>query len=306
MKEIPHKAILNREEAKSAAEKYYSKETEILRDLVNYGSNLTVRAFESSPKQIVEVVICGILLKQIVAMVDAAEVLVSSGCGHASFLPARTAFEASIYIDYIFDSDSERRANRYFVGNFRDQRLWASRVIPGTKEEISFTKLSQILGLDIQAHQPGLAAEAKISLAEVEKKLAHPMYAKINQEFITARGSKNRDNNWYELDGLNSLRKIAEKIGRLPEYEFIYSKGSQVTHTRKYKDHVLFEDEQVRFKTIRHLEDFGLLLSFIVSICVQTYRRIVERYRPGETLAFTKKYLEDWHDPLMNAVPKKL
>lgn len=303
MQETPHPAILNREEVKAVALQHFAKQTELLRDLANYGSNLIVRAFDSSPKKMAEVVVCGVLLKQVVAMVDAAEVLLSAGCGHASFLPARTAFEASIYIDWIFAGDSERRATRYVVANYRDERLWASRVIPGTAEEIAFTKIAQVLGVDIHAERPTLAGEASTHLTEVDRILAQPNLAAIDQEFTAARGKRKRDPEWYELDGLQSIRQVAEKVDRLPEYEFFYSKGSQVTHTGTYKDHVRFVDSQVRFKPIRHLADVNMLLNFIVSICVGTYKKTLEMYRPGETTAFAKKYLEDWRDPFMNVVP---
>lgn len=303
MQETPHPAILNREEVKAVALQHFAKQTELLRDLANYGSNLIVRAFDSSPKKMAEVVVCGVLLKQVVAMVDAAEVLLSAGCGHASFLPARTAFEASIYIDWIFAGDSERRATRYVVANYRDERLWASRVIPGTAEEIAFTKIAQFLGVDIHAERPTLAGEASTHLTEVDRILAQPNLAAIDQEFAAARGKRKRDPEWYELDGLQSIRQVAEKVDRLPEYEFFYSKGSQVTHTGTYKDHVRFVDSHVRFKPIRHLADVNMLLNFIVSICVGTYKKTLEMYRPGETTAFAKKYLEDWRDPFMNVVP---
>ncbi|WP_453931919.1 DUF5677 domain-containing protein [Acidovorax temperans] len=303
MQETPHPAILNREEVKAVALQHFAKQTELLRDLANYGSNLIVRAFDSSPKKMAEVVVCGVLLKQVVAMVDAAEVLLSAGCGHASFLPARTAFEASIYIDWIFAGDSERRATRYVVANYRDERLWASRVIPGTAEEIAFTKIAQVLGVDIHAERPTLAGEASTHLTEVDRILAQPYLAAIDQEFTAARGKRKRDPEWYELDGLQSIRQVAEKVDRLPEYEFFYSKGSQVTHTGTYKDHVRLVDSQVRFKPIRHLADVNMLLNFIVTICVGTYKKTLEMYRPGETTAFAKKYLEDWRDPFMNVVP---
>lgn len=303
MQETPHPAILNREEVKAVALQHFAKQTELLRDLANYGSNLIVRAFDSSPKKMAEVVVCGVLLKQVIAMVDAAEVLLSAGCGHASFLPARTAFEASIYIDWIFAGDSERRATRYVVANYRDERLWASRVIPGTAEEIAFTKIAQVLGVDIHAERPTLAGEASTHLTEVDRILAQPYLAAIDQEFTAARGKRKRDPEWYELDGLQSIRQVAEKVDRLPEYEFFYSKGSQVIHTGTYKDHVRFVDSQVRFKPIRHLADVNMLLNFIVTICVGTYKKTLEMYRPGETTAFAKKYLEDWRDPFMNVVP---
>ena len=305
MLENPHPAILNREEPRAVVEEHFARQTELLRDLANYGSNLVIRAFDSSPKKMTDVVVCGVLLKQIVAMVDAVEVLLSAGCGHASFLPARTAFEASIYIDWIFNADSERRATRYIVANFRDERLWAARVIPGTTEEAAFTKIAQTLGVDVHTNRPTLATDAVTHLAEVDRILAQPNLASIDQEFNAARGNHKRDHEWYQLDGLKSVRQLAEKIDRLPEYEFFYSKGSQVAHTGTYKDHVRFADGQVRLKPIRHLADVNMLLNFIVSICIRIYMKILERYRPGETNAFAKKYLEDWRDPFMNVVPVK-
>ncbi|MCW5626997.1 MAG: hypothetical protein KIT73_19930 [Burkholderiales bacterium] len=305
MQETPHSAILNREEAKAVAAQHFSKQMELLRDLANYGSNLVIRAFDSSPKKMAEVVICGVLLKQVVAMIDAAEVLLSAGCGHASFLPARAAFEASIYIDWILNSDSERRAKRYIVANYRDERLWASRVVPGTSEELAFTTIAQALGIDIHANRPTLAREAIAHLSEVDRILAQPSLTSIDQEFTTARGRRRRDPEWYELDGLRSIRQIAERVDRLPEYEFFYSKGSQVAHTGTYKDHLRFSEGQIRFIPIRHLADVNMLLNFVVSICVGTYKKTLERYRPGETTAFATKYLEDWRDPFMNVVPVK-
>jgi hypothetical protein len=110
MQEVAHSAILNRGEATNVVEEHFSSQTALLRDLANYGSNLIIRAFDSSPKKMAEVVICGVLLKQVVAMVDAVEVLLSAGCGHAAYLPARAAFEASVYSDWMLFSDGERKA----------------------------------------------------------------------------------------------------------------------------------------------------------------------------------------------------
>lgn len=301
MLETPHSAILDRDEARAVVEKHYSKQTALLRDLANYGSNLVIRAFESSPKGMAEVVVCGVLLKQVVAMVDAAEVLLSSGCGHASFLPARTAFEASLYLDYILDSDCEHRATRFIVANYRDERVWASRAIPGTPEEVAFTAISESLGVDVHSDRPTLATDAAAHLAEVNRILAQPNLAAVDKEFDTARQARRPDVKWYALDNdVKSIRQIADQVGRLPEYEFFYSKGSLVAHTGTYKDHIRFAAKEARLKPIRHVADINVLLNFIVSICIRTFKRVLERYRPGETLAFTRKYLDDWRDPFVN------
>lgn len=300
MQEAPHPAILNREEPRAVAELHFARQTALLRDLANYGSNLVVRAFDSSPKRMAEVVTCGVLLKQVVAMVDAAEILLSAGCGHAAFLPARTAFEASIYVDWILMADSEHRATRYIVGNYRDERLWAKRTIPGTIEEQAMSRVTAMLGFNVHTNHPTLATQAKNHLGEVDRILAQLDLRPIDKEFDAARGNRKHDPEWYELDGISSIRQLAIKVSRQPEYEFFYSKGSSISHTGSYKDHVRFRSGQVRFLPIRHLADINMLLNFVVSVAIGTYKKILDRYRPGELTAFGKKYLEDWRDPFQN------
>lgn len=303
MLEKPHLAILNRDEATSVATTHFSKQTALLKDLANYGSNLVIRAFDSSPKGMAEVIVCGVLLKQVAAMVDATDVLLSAGCCQAAFLPARTAFEASVYIDFMLSGDSELRATRYYVGNLRDQKVWAARATPGTVEALGFDPISKQLGIDLHARNPQLASVAATNTAEVVRILAQPNLASIDQEFDAARGKSKRDRDWYELDGFKSIRAVAQDVGRLPEYDVFYSRGSQVTHTGTYKDHVRFADGQVRFKPIRHLADVNMLLNAIVTVALGTYARVLKRYRPGEFIAFSRKYTEDWRGPFQNVQP---
>jgi hypothetical protein len=307
MNEKPHAALLNREEPQALAKDHFGKQTALLRDLANYGSNLVIRAFDSSPKGMAEIVVCGVLLKQVVSMVDAAEVLLSSGCGHAAFLPARTAFEASVYIDWVLESASELRATRYIVANFRDERVWANRVTPGTLEEAAFGAISKLLDLDIHAHWPSLSTDAVGHLAEVNRILAQPKLATVDQEFDSARTKRmRRDVDWYALDnGPVNLRQVSSLIGRLPEYELFYARGSQVTHTGTYKDHIRFVNKEARFKPIRHLAEVNFLLNCIVSVSLHTYRKVLTRYRPGEVNALSKKYVDDWRDPFLNVLTVK-
>lgn len=296
MQETPHPAILDREAARAAVEEHFSDQTALLRDIANYGSNLVVRAFDSSPRGMADIIICGVLLKQIVAMIDALEVLLSAGCGNAAFLPARTAFEASVYVDWIMKSDSERRATRYLVANYRDERLWATRATPGTAEEKAMGEITALLGFNVHTNRPELAAEAAKHLAEVNRILAQDGLRDIDKEFQAARGKRKHDPEWYELDGITSIRQLSKQVGRLPEYTFFYSKGSQVTHTGTYKDHIRFGKQELRFVPIRHIADVNMLLNHACVSAFSTYKKVLERYRPAEVSSLGRKYLEDWRD----------
>lgn len=299
MREKPLASILDREEARKHASEHFAEQIALLRDITNYGSNLVFRAFNSSKKDLADVVVCGVLLKQIVAMVDAVETLMESGIVYAAFLPARAAFEASTYLEWILFSDSDRKAKCYIVSNFRDERLWALGTIKGTPEEAVFESIAKTVGLDIHARRPTLAADAKTHLDEVNRILAQSDFQPIDQEFDQRRGKRKVDLEWYELVGAKSIRQVAEAVGRLAEYEFFYAKGSQITHSASYKDHIRFTKNQVQVKPIRHLQGIDMLLNFVVGIAIRSFQNTLRYYRPDELLAFSKKYAEDWRKPFL-------
>ena len=300
MPEYPHPTILNREEAQGHAHEHFSPQLVLLRDLANFGSNLVIRAFNSSPKKIEDVVICGVLLKQIVAMLDAVEVLLSAGVAQAAFLPARAAFEASLYMDWILLGDSKHKAQCYIVSNFRDERKWALRAIFGTSEEAEFSSIAKPLGVDIHAKRPNLLAEAKAHLIEVNRVLVQADLAPIDAEFDLKRGKRKMDVDWYVLTGKSSIRQIADAVKRLPEYEMFYAKGSRITHTASYKDHIRFHSEQVSFKPVRHVAEFDEILNFLVTVSIGAYSKVLTLYRPAELPAFWKKYHTEWREPFLN------
>lgn len=124
MSDPPHPTLLNRQEAIDAVTKHYAPQLNLLTEMTNFASNLIPRAFNSSEKQLRDVIVCFSLLKQFTTMLDAVEVLVRQGAVHAAFAPARVAFEASLYIEWMLVSDGEKKATHYFVGNLRDERLW--------------------------------------------------------------------------------------------------------------------------------------------------------------------------------------
>ena len=293
-------SILDRDDAKKHVAAHFADQLALLRDLTDYGSNLVLRAFNSSRKDYADIVVCGVLLKQIVAMLDAVETLMGAGMVHAAFLPARAAFEASIYLDWILFSDSERKAKCYIVSNFRDERLWALRVIQGTPEEGIFNSIAKSIGLDIHARRPALAGDAQKHLVEVNRILAQSEFQAIDKEYDQRRKKGKMDPEWYQVVGAKSIRQVAEAVGRLAEYEFFYAKGSQITHSASYKDHIRFVKKHVHFKPIRHLQGIDTLINFVVGVTIRSFQNTLRYYRPGELPAFSKKYVEDWRGPFMS------
>lgn len=300
MSERPNLAILDRDEAIALVRQHFADQVRLLTDLTDYGTNLILRCFNSSAKELPDVLVCGVLLKHVVAMVDAAEILLDQGALIGAFLPARSAFEASVYADWICFSDSERKARCYLVANYRAERLWARRIIKGTSEEAAFTPLANSLGLDIHARRPTLASEAAKHLEEVNRILEQPAFAEIDSEFSSlARKKRGVDPEWYKLAGATSFRHVSKQVGRLPEYSFFYSRGSDATHAASYKLHLRFQSGSVHLKPIRNLEHVNELLNFLVATVLHSYRGALRRYRPAELEAFGRQYASDWRAPFL-------
>jgi hypothetical protein len=239
MEEVPHPSILSREESRAHVEQHLAKQTALLRDLANYGANLVLRAYNSSDKQTVDAVVCGVFLKQVAMMVDATEVLLTSGCGLSAFLPARSAFEASIYAEWVLAANSVTRARRYVVADHRNQRLWAKRSIPGTQEEQEMTIVTKQLGYEFHVGHPTMAVHGAKRLAEVDAVLAQPDLALVDGEFTAARGKRRYDVEWFTVGGgPKNIRELAIAVKRLPEYQFFYSKGAEVSHVGSYRSHI--------------------------------------------------------------------
>jgi hypothetical protein len=99
---------------------------------------------------------------------------------------------------------------------------------------------------------------------------------------------------WYALLGKQSIRQIAAEVRRVPEYEIFYSRGLDVTHAGLYKDHIKFVRGGFCLKPIQHLSDSHELLLSVMGLAIHTFQRVIHTYRSGETLAFSKKYAEDW------------
>lgn len=298
MQEKPLDSILGREEARKQVTEHYGDQIKLLNDLTNYGSNLIRRAFDSSNKEWHDVVVCGALLKQVVAMLDVIETLVKEGIVQAAFSPFRTLLEASIYLKWILLGDSDRKAKCYIVSNLREERLWVSRSIDGTQERAAFSSMFK----SKYEKQPAPASRAKKDLEGINKILTHEDFQAINDEFDKGQSKKKIDPKWYKLAGGESIWQIAKEVNYLPEYELFYTMGSQVIHSTSYEHHINinFSKEEVFFNPIRSLQYINYLIDGVFMCTCYAFQEVIQHYLQEELPAFSKKYAEDWLTPFMS------
>ena len=290
MKEKPHRTFLDRDAAAKAIAGGYGPQLDMLTDMVNYASNLIPRAYNSGDKKLRDVIVCFVLLKQFASMVDAVEVLARAGAVHAAFVPARVAFESSLYLEWMLASDGEKKAAYFFVADVRADRAFAERLAKGGDASSTFFREMGQIGADAAAKYPTMEADARNQIAAADRLLARPEFAEANAAFEAMRGKPE----WYRALGKPNIRAIAEELMRLPEYNIYYRKGSEVVHSSAYTHHVAFARSGAFSHPVRNLADAHTLFNNVSQSAMLTFTRTLAFYRPRELGAFGRKYMEDW------------
>jgi len=294
--ESEYKPLLDRGRVLADIQQHLGPWINLIRDVTNYGTNLIPRCFSSSDRNLKDVVVIGILLRQVVAMLDGVEILLSQGAAYAAQLQMRALFEAYIYIEWMLESDTETKASYYYVHNLRRKRLWASRTQPETPEWQDF---AAIMGEPRVQATDQARESAKSQVQEIDRVLSQPKFAPINEDFEKHRNGK-RQVAWYVPLGQRSFAALTRAVHKESLYAIFYSLASEVMHTSSYDLHVRFGDDKVTFQPIRYLEGFEKVFRFSVSIALLTYMRILKEYRAGELPVFGRKYKDQWQKEFMN------
>jgi hypothetical protein len=296
VRENEYKALLDRDKTTEDV-KQLRPWLLLIRDITDYGTNLIPRCIGSSDRKLEDAVLVAALLRQVVAMLDGVEVLLSGGAVYAANLQMRALFEASVYVDWMLAGDLEKKAQYYYVHNLRRIRMWARRAQPGSSEWQEFSSTVKDFGIKIEDH---VKNSAKGTLQETDRVLSQAKFAAVNDDFETCRKKRGREPAWYVPLGITSVGAMSRAVGRYSLYVMLYSGASDVMHTSNYGHHFQIGTGRLTLQPIRSLEKFENVLRFSNSLAIHTFQRILEKYRPEERAAFARKYAENWRHEFLN------
>jgi len=291
MPEEPHK-ILERDLYSVLIKEHFSESLELMEDLVNYGTNLIPRCYASSEKKIHDIVILVNFLKQAVSLLDSIHILSAKGSTVSCFISLRSLFEISVYLDWIFQQETEKRGSLYFVWDIRQKLHWALSMKEGTPEnqDCKLYIRDSLKRVALSAKDPSLL-ESQISL--LEKQLLADECAKINQEF-KRRKKGFRDREWYVPGGVNSFREMAKAVKREGEYKVFYSSYSEITHGLAFDEQINLTEGMVVFEPIRNMSGIDEIFRCSLNLILDIYRKVLTHYRYGEIENFNRKYVAEW------------
>jgi hypothetical protein len=274
MEEKEYLALIDRVTSIAQVQENFSGILGVLRDVVNYGSNLIPRCFVSSQRRLEDTIILGVLLRQAVAMFDAIEILISNASVYPCHLQMRALFEASLYLEWILNADTEKGAKYYYVANVRQERVWVQRTQSGSPENLAYEKIMEPFGDVVPDAIKRLGGKEQEHLQKIDRILSQSSFVSIDKD-IDAYRAKNKlpyDPPWYAPLGPRSVRKIATDVKRLHEYELIYSLSSEVMHSTSRKHHIKFSRGRIILTPIRYLAGIYIVVKFSMSTMLKIYR----------------------------------
>jgi hypothetical protein len=286
-----YKAILDREYGSQSAQ-HFKDSVDVLNEVLNYGSQLLPKAIERSPRDVKAVCIIFVQLRQVLAHLDGIAVLVTAGNCFSAGLQIRSLLEIAHTMEWLFKSDTEAKVHYLYVANLRKRRRWQSIAISGTPEATLHADAASRLAISSEDLN-----SLKDEIRRIDILLASPEFSGIDLKFQNHYVKYHFDKQWYEVYGLPtvklSIRKIADAIGKVKEYNYIYTSFSAVTHGGDIFKNVVFGNN-ISPNPIREPQDIPKLANAAMSFAFRVYRMILEQYIPAEIDEFNKKYVNEW------------
>jgi len=300
-----YKGLLERDAAAGMAA-HFKDAHDLLTELVDYGTNLVVRAFGSSKRDLIAICVLFVQLRQFLMHLDGITILLREGGAGTADLQLRSLLETGHLIEWTLKGNTESKVQHLYVANLRRRREWDNSVIKGTPE---FTKHYDLTaGLKIEAEDlKEVTEEAK----RIDTILSKAPWDVINVKFEPNYQQRQFDEPWYKVYGAGSIRGVAEQLGRLKEYTYIYSILSGVTHGSDIWKNVFFATDKIEVSPLREPQNIPRVVQLAATLAFRVFRLLLCEFRSGEEENFDRKYMTEWRKRFwekydIHLVPKEI
>jgi hypothetical protein len=287
-----YKQILDRQYADEMSP-HFKDAIKLLNELLDYGTFLLPRSYGSSPRDIKAICLIFVQFRQFLAHLDGVAGLASVGNCFSAILQLRSLLEINLAMEWILKADTEEKAKHLWVANIRRRKQWQSIPISGTPEAARRPDAANRISLTAEQMN-----QIRDEVRKLEAILIQPEFSEINLKFEADYSARGFDRPWYEVYGdsrpKTTIRKIAEDVGRLPEYQDFYSSFSSTSHGGDMWKNVVFGGETIWVNPIREPQDIPRTTKYAVTLAFRVYKMLLDEYRPGEVENFCRKYVNEW------------
>lgn len=222
-----------------------------------------------------------VMARHICESLDAVAVLAEKGCAEPCKPLLRTSLEAILGVEFILESDSERRGMAYQVAHAHRQISLYQRLDPTTSVG---QELQKVLASDpIVARVQLPPRDMRPLIANLESMLAQPEFVPIEAEWKRLKGK----GPWFHLfGGPANVRELAIRLNHGGMYEFLYRHWSNSVHAGDCLTHVAprrptqtdVPEGSLLIRPLRHPEGLQSLIVMAVGLSIETARLLFRRY----------------------------
>jgi hypothetical protein len=279
----PHENILYRELAIVQRKEIYADASELLVEIVNFGTSTLVRCMSYSDGEENVDLAPFSLYRHILETTDAIQVLIENGCPAAANPLLRTCFEGLLALEYITEDPAlyEQRSLSW-LASYAHERLKSYKSLDPNTD--AGQKFIEAIEKDKTVHDfPPLPADkVKKAIANMEALLSREQFKEIVSEIKSHPRSRP---NWYSLfKGPEHLRKLAQHLNRHLQYDILYRQWSQSAHAQDFFPFIA--PGELGEKLVRGLRDLAStneVVTFATTFLIDSTRLLINKFHPGES-----------------------
>jgi hypothetical protein len=273
-------------------QKLLTRYSEFLEEIVNYGSHIMTwkpndffKGDEALP--------ISLFFRNYLSYVDACSILVK----YSSIEPCngllRTAFENLLYILYLIDDPSGKKAKGYIIWNAFEKKKLLSKC-DGTSQ--AYLKLAEKFKDNelLKDEKPPILKDIERLKEKNHNLLTSPQYVEIVKEYHrTTNKIKSKSTYWYSLfNGPNNIRQLATKLDLEPFYEILYKSWSSSTHGTSVIDGIVTGDENgiAQIYQLRLPFDVESVTGLCTNLSVLLFSKYIKARFPEKERDFQKWY----------------
>jgi hypothetical protein len=259
---------------------------------VNYGTHLVLKCDRAGQeKQVLAAVMLGL---HAVEVLDAIAILIRKCCVDPAKNLLRSQMEAMFAIQYMAQSDSERKAIQYVVAHAHGRIDLYQKMDPTTERG---KQLIAQLKKDSTFHELNIVQlDTRANIENLQNMLARAEYAEAETNWQQMRQQKNGRIPWYSLySGPKNIEELAVAVGDSAWYQILYRMYSGEIHATNALGslHATREVTRGEYQPLRYPTDLPVVSQITISMALRTYRALIEMLLPNEKEEYAKWFVKE-------------
>jgi hypothetical protein len=249
-------------------------------EIINFGTHLILWDINKK-RDGKDYFIPSLMLRNIVELGDGISILIRKSSIDPAAIVLRSLFEATLGLLYLLEEDEKRRAHCYMVSIKKKELKLYEKFL---SQQQPYKQLSSELKLDPNS--------LRSRIDNIQKLFKKPLFKEASEEYDSIHQKERRAPNWYYLyGGPRDIQRLAKRLDKSMEYEFIYRKLSEHVHSNGEMKALVFTGEgYANVIQIRDFEQTKDVFSYTISCLLEAFKKIVDARLEEKTVEFNGWY----------------